>query len=201
MGEVFAERLRKAMFMEGLRQVDLVEKTGIDKGSIHHYLNGKYMPNGEKLTKLAAALCVSPDWLLGRDVEEKRAAALKAVIPIVGKVAAGVPILAEQNVVGYLPADGPVTDLFALTIKGDSMSPRIMDGDVVIVRRQEHAEDGDVVIALFEDEATCKVFHRSIWGIMLVPFNPSYEPIIFSREESEKLRILGVVIESRHRWQ
>ena len=200
MGDIFAERLRKAMFMEGLRQVDLCEKTGIDKGSIHHYLNGTYNPNGEKLTKLAAALGVSPDWLLGRDVEEKRSAPAKAGIPIVGKVAAGVPILAEQNVVGYLPAEEPLAGLFALTIKGDSMSPRIMDGDVVIVRRQESAEDGDVVIALVDDEATCKVLRRSSYGVTLVPFNSAFLPLVYAKDQAERLRILGVVVESRHRW-
>lgn len=199
MENIFVERLRRAMFLGGIRQADLVERTGIDKGSISHYVSGKYRPNGEKLAKLASALGVSPDWLLGR-AETKAVASAKPGIPIVGKVAAGTPILAQENVVGYIAADGPVQDLFALTIKGDSMSPRILDGDTVIVRRQDSAEDGDVVIALVDDEATCKVFRHSNWGITLVPFNTAFQPLIYTKDAAERLRILGVVVESRHRW-
>ena len=67
---IIAERLRRAMFVKGMKQVELCEKTGIDKGSISHYLKGTYKPNGEKLTLLAKALGVTPDWLLGRDEYE-----------------------------------------------------------------------------------------------------------------------------------
>ena len=196
---VFQERLKRAMFLAGIRKTDLAERAGIDRGKVSAYVSGRYKPNAETLAKIAAALGVTPDWLLGR--EEMPAAKLtKPGIPGVGKVAAGMPILAQENILGYLSCDFPNQDLFALIIKGDSMSPRILDGDTVIVRRQETAEDGDLVIALIDDEATCKVFHRSSWGVTLVPFNTAFQPIILSKEAAEDLRILGVVVEHRHSW-
>lgn len=69
MKSIFSERLRRAMFLSGLRQADLIEKTGIDKGSISSYVSGRYKPNAEKVTKLAAALDVSPSWLIGQEPE------------------------------------------------------------------------------------------------------------------------------------
>ena len=98
-------------------------------------------------------------------------------IPIVGVVTAGYPILATENIEGSLPWDGD-SSCFALRIKGDSMiGAGILDGDKVVVRPQPEAQNGEIVIALIEDEATCKRFHRDRTGIWLLPENPEYEPI------------------------
>ena len=98
-------------------------------------------------------------------------------IPIVGVVTAGYPILATENIEGSLPWDGD-SSCFALRIKGDSMiGAGILDGDKVVVRPQPEAQNGEIVIALIEDEATCKRFHRDQTGIWLLPENPEYEPI------------------------
>lgn len=80
------------------------------------------------------------------------------------------------------------------------MSPRIMDGDIVLVRQQDAAEDGDLVIAEIDGEATCKVLKRSHGAVMLVPFNAAFAPFVFSGQQAEDLRILGKVVESRHEW-
>ena len=98
-------------------------------------------------------------------------------IPIVGVVTAGYPILATENIEGSLPWDGDGS-CFALRIKGDSMiGAGILDGDKVVVRPQPEAQNGEIVIAMIEDEATCKRFHRDRAGIWLLPENPEYEPI------------------------
>ena len=98
-------------------------------------------------------------------------------IPIVGVVTAGYPILATENIEGSLPWDGD-SSCFALRIKGDSrIGAGILDGDKVVVRPQPEAQNGEIVIALIEDEATCKRFHRDRTGIWLLPENPEYEPI------------------------
>ena len=98
-------------------------------------------------------------------------------IPIVGVVTAGYPILATENIEGSLPWDGD-SSCFALRIKGDSMiGAGILDGDKVVVRPQPEAQNGEIVIALIEDEATCKRFHRDRTGVWLLPENPEYEPI------------------------
>lgn len=118
-------------------------------------------------------------------------------IPLLGRVAAGAPILAEENVEDVLFLEGFVAqhrDLFALRVQGDSMqNAGILDGDVVIVRSQQNARNGDIVVALLEDEATCKRFHRSGDGVALLPENPAYNPIILSEEAFSGVKILGRV--------
>ena len=100
-------------------------------------------------------------------------------IPLVGQVAAGLPILAEENVRGYLAYDpGEKGVFFALTVKGDSMTGAgILDGDTVIVRSQTSASSGDIVIALIGDEATCKRLLADGSRVLLMPENDRYEPI------------------------
>jgi repressor LexA len=113
-------------------------------------------------------------------------------IPIVGRVRAGAPILAEENVEGYLPVANELArgrETFALKVKGDSMmEDGILDGDLVIIRQQHTAENGDIVCALIGNEATLKRFRRRGNQITLEPANPKYEPIVVSKGE---FRILG----------
>ena len=109
-------------------------------------------------------------------------------IPLVGVVTAGLPILAQENLEGTIPWDGEA-DCFALRIKGDSMvGAGILDGDKVVVRPQQDAVNGDIVIALLEDEATCKRFRRDSSGVWLLPENPAYSPI-----DGRQAQILGKV--------
>ena len=98
-------------------------------------------------------------------------------IPLVGVVTAGFPILAQENIEGSLPWDGE-EGCFALRIRGDSMvGAGILDGDKVVVRPQPDAQNGDIVIALLEDEATCKRFRKDADGEWLLPENPAYPPL------------------------
>ncbi|MCL2373478.1 MAG: transcriptional repressor LexA [Defluviitaleaceae bacterium] len=103
-------------------------------------------------------------------------------VPVVGRVAAGIPILAEENVEDTfpIPIDYIKNDnCFMLHVKGDSMRDEgIMDGDMVLVRQQNLANDGDIIIALLEDSATVKTFYRDGKNIKLAPANPEFEPII-----------------------
>lgn len=198
----FETRLKRAMFIKGIRQADLAERSGIHKGLLSHYMHGDAVPGYANISKLADALGVSADWLLGKE-EVSDAKLTKdelSKIPVLGSVAAGVPIYAQEDVTGSVMVEDP-EGMFALRVKGDSMSPRIMDGDLVIVHQQDTAEDGELVIALVGDEATCKVLKKSAWGLSLVPFNPAFSPLVYSREEAETVRILGVVKESRHVWR
>ncbi len=98
-------------------------------------------------------------------------------IPILGVVTAGQPILAQEDIEGYMPWEGDPS-CFALRIKGDSMiNAGILDGDKVVVRPQPEAANGEIVIALLGDEATCKRFHHGADGVWLLPENPAYAPI------------------------
>ena len=195
----FATRLKKIMFMKGIRQIDIANRTGVNKGNVSRWMSGENIPYGENLTRLAVALGVTVDELMGRD-ELKTS---KLTIPpshevnVLGSVAAGVPMIAQEDIIGTIVTE---KDVFALRIRGDSMSPRIMDGDTVLVRRQDFAEDGDVVIALIDGDATCKVLKRSRIAVTLVPFNGAYPPLVFTGADAENLKILGKVVESRHEW-
>ena len=114
-------------------------------------------------------------------------------VPIVGRVAAGVPILAEENIEDTfpIPIDYVKNDsCFMLHVKGDSMVEEgIFDGDLVLVRQQQDAADGDIVIALLDDSATVKTFHREGESVRLSPANSAFEPII-----TRECDILGKVI-------
>ena len=195
----FATRMKRTMFLKSIRQIDIADKTGISKGRISRWMNGENIPSGENLSKLATALGVTVDYLLGKEeilISKMTLPEFKEV-PVIGKVAAGVPIEAQEDIIGTVMTD---KNVFALRVKGDSMSPRIMDGDIVLVRRQESAEDGDVVIALVDGEATCKVLKRSRGAVSLVPFNAAYLPLVYTGLDAENMRILGKVVESRHEW-
>lgn len=203
----FQQRLRQAMFMKGIRQAEIAERSGIDKSKISKYVAGKNMPGGDTLVKLAAALGVDAAWLSGETPDIDPYELLKETdgfreIPIVGRVAAGAPIFAIENQVDSLMVRDNRSGLFGLRIVGDSMAPRIMDGDLVVVQQQDDAKDGDIIIALIDDEATCKVIKKSAWGVSLVPFNSSYAPFVYTeREAEERMHIVGKVIGSYHSWE
>lgn len=195
----FATRLKRIMFMKGIKQIDIAEKVGVHRGNVSRWMSGENEPYGENLAKLAQALGVTVDELLGR----KEIQISKLTLPdphrvdVLGSVAAGIPITAQEDVIGSIYTD---KDVFALKVKGDSMAPRIMDGDLVLVHPQDAAEDGDLVIALIDGEATCKVLKRSHGSVMLVPFNAAFTPFVYTGQEAADLRILGKVVESRHEW-
>lgn len=125
-------------------------------------------------------------------------------IPVLGRVAAGLPIIAEEEILDWEEISGEMAlggEFFALRIQGDSMEPRMKSGDVVIVRQQEDADSGDYVIALINgSDATCKKLMKYEDGsIALVSLNPAYKPMYFSGTEidSTPVRIIGRVMELR----
>ena len=137
---------------------------------------------------------------------EPDAARHGVVIPVLGSVAAGIPIEAIEDVIDTEEITQEMAKtgtFFGLKIKGNSMEPKISDGDIVIVRQQDDAESGDVVIACVNgDEATCKRLRKYKDGIELISNNPSYEPMFFSNEDivSRPVKILGRVMELRAKF-
>jgi repressor LexA len=126
-------------------------------------------------------------------------------VPIVGRVAAGEPVLAEQNIEDTVSIDryfiGNHQDVFALKVKGDSMiDAGIHDGDTVFVRKQLHAERNDIVVILVGDEATVKYFQPERDFIRLQPANPAYAPIIIRKDDFRPTQILGVVLSLYRRF-
>src|SRR5881409_3179008 len=118
-------------------------------------------------------------------------------IPIVGRVAAGLPLLAQENIedVIHLPKDWAPPGAFLLRVKGSSMEgAHILDGDYVLVHPQQSAWNGEIVVALIGEEATVKRFYRHEGGVTLKAENPKYQPIEIQRDETPTFRIVGKVM-------
>lgn len=208
-----SERIKKGLQIRNMKQADLVALTGIGKSSISTYISGEYEPKQRNIYKIAKALNVNEAWLMGVDCDMARTsiannlpAAHGVKIPVLGRVSAGIPLTASEYIVdteeipAAMAADG---EYFGLMIKGDSMEPKISNGDVVIVRKQEDADDGDVVIALVNgDDAVCKRLKKYSDGISLISNNPAYEPMYFTNSEiTEKpVQIIGKVKELRAKF-
>ncbi len=154
----------------------------------------------DRVTEIAKYFNVSTDFLL----TGKNSKGVK--IKVLGKVQAGIPVEAIQDVIGEEEITEELAktgEFFGLKIKGDSMSPRIEEGDIVIVKKQSDVETGDIAIVLINgNDATCKKIKKTETGIMLMPFNPSYDPLFFTNEEIEKLpiSIIGKVVELRAKF-
>lgn len=137
----------------------------------------------------AISAVTAPAGRMEEDINENK-------IPVLGNVAAGEPILAEENAEEYITYDAPADECFALRIRGESMKGiGILPGDLVVVRRQNTCSNGDIVIALIGEEATCKRFSRKNGRIWLLPENEDYEPI-----DGTFARILGKVIGLQRRY-
>lgn len=195
------KRLEKNMTLEELGNL-----VGVGKSTVRKWENGMIQNmRRDKIEKLAKALGVSPLDILGQPqlVPKERPAAF--TIPVLGRVAAGIPIEAVEDVIDYeelssdIFKDSPKS-YFGLQVKGNSMEPRICNGDYVIVHKQEDAETDDTVIAMVNgNDAVCKRLKKYADSIALVSLNPAYEPMLFTREQIDSLpvRIIGKVVELR----
>lgn len=184
----------------------LGEAIGVHKSTVMRWEKGETERiSGAVLAALANHFSVSPLWLGGEseDMTPEKRYGGNVRIPVLGYVKAGIPIEAVEEILDYEEISEEKAlqgEYFALSVKGDSMEPRICQGDVVIVRMQENVDNGDVAVALVGDnEATVKKFYRSESGIKLVAFNPMYSPLEFSPDEVNSLpvKVIGKVIELR----
>ncbi|MCI8999796.1 MAG: helix-turn-helix domain-containing protein [Clostridia bacterium] len=203
--ESFKNRLNKAMQIRNIKAVELVEKTNISKANISCYMSGKYEAKADGVKLLADALNINPVWLMGYDVpmdtDEKIDELGNPVvtIPILGVVKAGYDYLAQENWIGNVDVDKKLADgneLFALKVKGDSMFPVLVEDDIVIIKKQDDFETGDIVVAIVNsDEATIKKGKKTSNGILLQPLNTSYDPLIFTYDEMKTIpvSIVGIV--------
>lgn len=206
----FKDRLRDLRLSSGLTLQQVADYVGLQKAAIYKYEHGLTVnPKRSLIEKLATLFQVSPSYLLGiNDEEEKSDSAIKGVrIPVLGNVAAGIPITAVTDVEDYEEIPEKMANsgtYFALKIKGQSMEPRIKDGDVVIVKQQEDVDSGDVAIVLVNgDEATVKEIKKLDTGIMLIGWNTAvYSPRFYSAKDIKSLpvRIIGKVVELRGKF-
>lgn len=198
-------RIKELRLSKAIKQVDFAKMLGVSQATVSGWESEKYQPDRDTLIKMASYFDVSVDYLIGNSPVKKEKK--KGVqIPVLGEVRAGYPMEAVENIIDYEEIDEDMAhrgEFFALRIKGDSMEPRFVEGDVVIVRKQETADSGDIVVALVNgDSATIKKLKRHQNGITLVPSNSAYEPMYYSNEEIMELpvNILGKVVELRAKF-
>lgn len=193
------ERIKKLRQDMDMSQVELAEKIGVSKQTLFKYENGiiTNIPS-DKIEAIARVTGRDPAEIMGW---EEKPLVNSRQIPVYGRVAAGIPIEAVENIIDWeeIPADWK-GEYGCLAINGDSMSPRILDGDRVVVKIQDDAESGDIVIAIINGhDGVCKKLIKQTDGIVLQSLNPAYEPMYFSKEsqESVPVKIWGKVVELR----
>lgn len=213
--DVTSERIRKRRTALNISQAELAEQVGYkNKTTITKIESGKISPPRSKVVEIAKALQTSPAYLMGwtddpsaqrdntKPIPQPKPTIPKGFIPlpdtksvpVIGNIACGTPILAQENIERYISVSSLWKADFALVCKGDSMSPTIQDGDLVCIRSQPNVENGQIAAVLIDDEATLKHFYRHDDTVILQPENPRFTPMTYTKEEINDLRIEGVAV-------
>lgn len=197
-----------------LSQVELADKINVSKQTLYKYENDiiTNIPS-DKIEAIASLASISPAYIMGWDVSlgassipNSKRKHTAVVINVLGRVAAGIPLEAVEDIIDTEEITEEMAstgEFFGLKIQGDSMEPKISNGDVVIVRQQNDADSEDIVIAMVNgNDAVCKRLKKYAGGIMLLSNNPKYDPMIFTDKEIEELpvRIIGRVMELRAKF-
>jgi hypothetical protein len=210
--DTFQNRLKKAMEYRNIKQVDLVEKTKLDKTLINKYLSGVANAKQKKLAILAKALDVDEVWLMGYDTSMVNSTSTKLennVVPIniFDGVVSDFNVLFPKNIIGTVDIEKSIINngdnFFALKVKDDSMSPVFIENDIIVIKEQHDFENGDLVVAVINtNDITIKKVQKSDAGIVLQSFNPHYAPLFFTHSDIENLpvRIIGVVKQLRREF-
>ncbi len=200
--KIFSSNLKKQLSLHNKTQSDIVNDLHITSSTVSDWVNGKKYPRMDKVQLLADYLGIWKSNLTEK-IENQNMSGRGVSIPVVGKIIAGIPIDAIEEIIDYEEIDiklASTGEFYGLQIKGDSMSPRFLEGDVVIVKKQNNIENGEIAIVLVNgNEATVKKIKKMDNGIMLIPLNNSYEPIFYNVDEINTLpvQIIGKVVELR----
>lgn len=195
------DKIKTLRIQHGMTQEELGEKVGVKKSAIYKYENG-IVVNLKRSTieKLAKVLEVSPSWLIG--IEDNAGSIPPgfepipelSTVPVVGRIACGTPILAEQNIECEVCVPSRWRASFALVCKGNSMEPKIHDGDLVAIRKQPEVENGEVAAVRIGEEATLKRVFRHENMLELRAENPSFPSIILVGADMETVTIEGKAV-------
>lgn len=208
--EEIKDRLTLALHRRNLTPKELSNMTKIPKSSISQYMSGYAKPKQDRIYLISQALNINPTWLLGYDVsfEENSKQELtstydnlykidKIKLPLLGKVACGEPIYADEDRESYVMVGTDVKADFCLRCQGDSMiNARIHDGDIVFVRKQDIVDNGEIAVVIIDDEATLKRFYyyKDQNLVILKPENPKYEDIILTGEKLDEVKVIGKAV-------
>ena len=197
------ERLKQLRNKAGLTQTEMCSMFGVAQNTYSQWETDKREPDFKTLSRIADYFQVSVDYLLGRDAPSESAGTVpgliairKQKIPVLGEIACGKPIFADEDREVYVSVSEDLVCDYALIAKGDSMLPRIHDGDLVFIREMPVVENGRIAAVLIEDEATLKrvFFYPEKQKLMLVSDNPAWEPFLYVGEELGTVRILGLAV-------
>ena len=203
------QRICDLIRKKGLTELQFCKATGIPQSTWYSWKQRDSIPTNRYMPNITNFLNVSAEYIIsgeGENIQKIELDDEPIQIRVLGKVAAGVPIEAVEDVIGEETISKKMAetgDYFGLRISGDSMEPLIHHGSIVIVRQQDDVENGDIAIVIVNGEdATCKKIEKFENGIMLVPINKAYEEKFYTNEEIEKLpvRIIGKVVESRTKF-
>ena len=210
--DTFQNRLKKAMEYRNIKQVDLVEKTKLDKTLINKYLSGVANAKQKKLAILAKALEVDEVWLMGYDTSMVNSTSTKLennVVPIniFDGVVSDFNVLFPKNIIGTVDIEKSIINngdnFFALKVKDDSMSPVFIENDIIVIKEQHDFENGDLVVAVINtNDITIKKVQKIDAGIVLQSFNPHYAPLFFTHSDIENIpvKIIGIVKQLRREF-
>nr|DAQ50574.1 MAG TPA: Repressor protein CI [Caudoviricetes sp.] len=197
---MFSEQLKMLRNKKRLSQAKLADELGVSASTVAMWESGEREPkNYETLELIADYFNVNMEVLLTGKLSPTK-------IPVLGRVIAGIPIEAVEEIIDYEEIPQSMAkngEYFALQIKGDSMEPKFSAGDVVIVRKQEDVDNGDIAIVLVNgNEATVKKIRKFDGGINLIPTNSNYDVITYTNAQIEQLpvRIIGKVVELRAKF-
>ena len=204
----FSSRIKLLRTERGITQEQLASMLKVSRSTIGMYESGKREPDFETSEAIADIFNVDMDFLMGRsDVERKHPLTPTTVIPpgfqpmpemttvpIVGRIACGTPILAEQNIEGSACVPARWRATFSLVCKGDSMEPKIHDGDLVAIRKQPEVENGEIAAVRIGEEATLKRVYKREGFLELRPENSNYESIILIGEKMAEATIEGKAV-------
>lgn len=200
--ETMAKNIRYYMETHNKTRKDMCQALNVSYSTFTDWVNGNKYPRIDKIEMMANYFHISKADLVEEPTEKKS----KFMIPVLGLVRAGIPMDAVEYIIDYEEISEDMArqgEFFALQIKGDSMEPKISEGDVVIVRKQPDIESGEIAIVLVNgDEATIKKVQKFEGGINLIPSNPAYEVRTYTNAQIESLpiQILGKVVELRAKF-
>ena len=188
----------------GITLEEIGRYVGVSKATVQRWETGSISNmRRDRIKKLSEILQVSPQMLLSAEENNtEETESVFARIPVLGTVAAGVPITAQEDILGWeeVPQEWVKNDtFFALKLKGDSMEPRMAAGDIVVVRKQSDIESGEIGIVMVDGQATCKKVVKHDDGLVLISNNVKYPPMFFTIKEMEEknFTVLGKVVELR----
>lgn len=195
---MFLQKINSLIKQNNITRNKLLTDLKLGKNSFVNWEQRGTIPNGETLSQIANYFGVSVDYLLGRDAAPTSDVVF---VPIYGRVSAGTGVFADNEVIGTQPILSVyvrnVGECFCLKVTGDSMLPRIADGDIILVRKQTSVDSGDYAVVLVDDDnGVVKKVVYDADSVTLISINPNYPPRTFSGKDLQRIQVIGKLIQS-----